>query len=268
MAKYSVHFNLKSKCFKDVNVTSENLRLRINKGDSNITVENVEASTEEQAREIAIKAANMLLDNLAVCYDEVLEIDHQSGWRFEKETENGNKHISVSISETIIPRDEIKVKKYNESGNLMGVFDSSVIRDVMDRSSHQPSASYFRKAKLSKHPFEKFRNLYLVVENIGHQINPHLTDSKLLEETLPIVFEDKEQSLENVAKVTPGFTFSGNLFKDVSTLLYRRNRCALDHAKRRMKVPYNPQDEQAVEGSLSLMEFVARSYLAYKKRPS
>jgi len=78
-------------------------------------------------------------------------------------------------------------------------------------------------------------------------------------------FSSNKQLLEEHSHVY-GFENSGDIFLDVATFLYKRNRVQLSHSKttKRKKIPFNPADEWEVQVSLPLAELVAKSLLSYE----
>ena len=76
------------------------------------------------------------------------------------------------------------------------------------------------------------------------------------------------QSLGHVAESIPGFVTGPDPFDTVAALLFKGNRCQLNHAKagKSKKVPFNPDDEREVREALTLMEFVAKSLLDYEQK--
>jgi hypothetical protein len=63
-----------------------------------------------------------------------------------------------------------------------------------------------------------------------------------------------------------GFDNTGDIFLDVATFLYKKNRVQLSHSKatKNKKIPFNPHDEREVEVSLTLAELVAKALLSYE----
>jgi len=78
-------------------------------------------------------------------------------------------------------------------------------------------------------------------------------------------FSSNKQLLEEHSHVY-GFENTGDIFLDVATFLYKKNRVQLSHSKasKNKKMPFNPNDEWEVQVSLPLAEIVANSLLSYE----
>jgi len=120
--------------------------------------------------------------------------------------------------------------------------------------------------------FGKFRNLYLIIENITSQIMDQVEprpskELPQLERALGICFMNKQASLENAANQDPDFERSGNIIADAAKYLYIAHRCELNHSKASSdhKVPFNEADEQSVKKAMKIAEFVAVTFMQYEE---
>lgn len=70
------------------------------------------------------------------------------------------------------------------------------------------------------------------------------TELELVRIALQECFSSNKQLLEEHSHVY-GFENSGDIFLDVATFLYKRNRVQFNHSKtsKRKKIPFNPADE-------------------------
>jgi hypothetical protein len=130
--------------------------------------------------------------------------------------------------------------------------------------------TYYRKATISKDPFDKFRNLYLAIENVASKIvvakgKGTSRELALVKIALQECFSSNTDLLKVHSHVS-GFENTGDIFLDVATFLYEKNRVQLSHSKasKIKKLPFNPHDEREVQVSLSLAELVAKSLLSYE----
>lgn len=99
------------------------------------------------------------------------------------------------------------------------------------------------QGSVAPHPFEAFRNYYLVVEHLaGQERGDHLD---LVENWL------RSHGVTDVA----GQTVDRSLLR----ALYKGGRCALNHAKRDFKVPTDPDDEAAIRKDLPIIKSLARA---------
>lgn len=167
--------------------------------------------------------------------------------------------------------EEISLVKQDTSGKVIETYDSTRSGEIQIRKQRD-SLSYFRKAQLTDDFFEKFRNLFLVVENITGQIlkAKGLTASNekdQLTKALSICFSSRETALKSAAHRAKGFHSTGNLMDDVAEYLYVVHRCQLNHAKpnRNHKAPFNADDERQVQEAIPLMEFMAKMFLQYEE---
>jgi len=145
---------------------------------------------------------------------------------------------------------------------------------VLNKVETKPSdaKSYYRRAAISEDPFDKFRNLYLAIENVASKIaaaeGEHFgygQELGLLKFALQECFSSNTKLLEEHSHGY-GFKNTGDIFLDVATFLYKKNRVQLSHSKasEEKKIPFNPAHERQVQGSLHLAEFVAGSLISYE----
>jgi len=163
------------------------------------------------------------------------------------------------------------IKKFNMKVFTKGGHRKRIPR-VLNKVEIRPSdaKTYYRKAALSQDPFDKFRNLYLAIENVASKIaaakGKHFRfELELLQFALKECFFSNRQLLEEHSHAY-GFENTGDIFLDAATFLYKKNRVQLSHSKASedKKIPFNPADEREVQGSLYLAEFVAGSLISYE----
>lgn len=249
MGLFIVEFDLRARC----PVTVENGDVIVDRGYSTITVRNVEADSTNDAANKARPKANALLDELWCQYEINLEIG--TGLTVMLQDSPTTRHIK-----------KLHLKIYTRGGHRKRY--PRTLKGVVIKASD--SKAYYRKAAISKDPFDKFRNLYLAIENVASKIaaakDKHFRyELQLLQFALQECFSSNKQLLEEHSHVY-GFENTGDIFLDVPTFLYKKNRVQLSHSKasEKKKIPFNPADEWEVQVSLSLAELVAESLLSYE----
>src|SRR4030042_5908758 len=249
MGLYIVEFNMRARS----PVTVENGDVIIDKGYATVTVRNVKADSVEDAENKAMPKANALLDELCRQYEVKLEVGNGCTIMLQDSPET--RHIK-----------EFDMKVFAKGGHR------KKIRRVLNKVEIRPSdaRTYYRKAALSKDTFDKFRNLYLAIENVASKIaaakGKHFGYGKelgLLKFALQECFSSNKKLLEEHSHAY-GFKNTGDILLDVATYLYKKNRVQLSHSKagEERKIPFNTDDEREVEGSLYLAEFVAGAALS------
>jgi len=251
MELFIVEFNLRGKS----PVTVENGDVIVDKGYSTVTVRNVEADSNDDAPEKARPKAKALLDEL--CWQNEIKLEIGNGYTVMKQASPTTRHI----------------KKYTIKVYATGGHRKRIPR-VLDKVEIRPSdaKTYYRKAAISEDPFDKFRNLYLAIENVASKIAAakgkdfgYGQELGLLKFALQECFSSNKKLLEEHSHAY-GFKNTGDILLDVATHLYKKNRVQLSHSKagEEKKIPFNPDDEREVEGSLYLAEFVAGSLISYE----
>ena len=249
MGIYIVEFNLRARS----PVTVEDGDAIVDRGYATVTVRNVKADSVEDAENKAMPKANAILDELCRQYEIKLEIGN--GCTIMLQDFPTTRHIK-----------EFHMKVFTKGGHRKR------IPRVLNKVEIRPSAAktYYRKAALSQDPFDKFRNLYLAIENMASKIaaakGEHFrSELELLQFALKECFSSNRQLLEEHSHVR-GFENTGDIFLDVATFLYKKNRVQLSHSKasEKKKIPFNPDDEWEVQISLPLAELVAESFLSYE----
>jgi hypothetical protein len=159
--------------------------------------------------------------------------------------------------------------KKDINGNIIEILDSSVIGPIKVKPNE--SKAYYRQAKISTDPFEQFRNYYLVCENIADKIRikdgqGSLKEQPLLEYAIRKCFVSNLGQLEKIYTSVYGSLLGGDIVSTVSELLYKANRCQLNHAKSTAdkKVPFNVYDEESVKKAIPIVESLALALLKYE----
>ena len=249
MELFIVEFNLKAKS----PVTVEDGDVIVDRGCPTVTVRNVEADSIDDAADKARPKADALLDELCRKYEMKLEIGN--GYTMMQQDSPTTRHI----------------KKYDMKVFTRGGLRKKIPR-VLNKVEIKPSdaKTYYRKATISEDPFDKFRNLYLAIENVASKIaaakGEHFrSELELLQFALKECFSSNRQLLEEHSHAI-GFENTGDIFLDVANFLYKKNRVQLSHSKasEKKKIPFKPTDKREVESSLHLAEFVAESLLSYE----
>lgn len=251
MELFIVEFDLRGKS----PVTVENGDVIVDKGCATVTVRNVEARSTEDAPEKARPKAEALLDEL--CWQNEIELEIGDGYTVAKQASPTTRHIK-----------KYTIKLYATGGHR------KKIPRVLNKVGTKPSSAktYYRRAAISEDVFDKFRNLYLAIENVASKIAAakgeefgHRQELGLLKFALQECFSSKEKLLEEHSHGY-GFKNTGDILLDVANYLYKENRVQLSHSKaaEKKKIPFNPDDERAVQGSLHLAEFVAGSLISYE----
>lgn len=249
MRLYIVEFNLKAKSPVEV----EQGDVVIDKGYATVTVRNVEADSHEDAANKARPKADSFLNELSLQYEINLEIGN--GYTVGPQDSPTTRHI----------------KKYTMKVKTLGGHRKKIPR-VLKEVEIKPSdaKAYYRKAAISQDTFDKFRNLYLAIENVASKIalakgERSRSELKILNFALQECFVSQEQLLKDNSHAY-GFENTGDIFGDVARFLYRTNRVQLNHSKagEDKKVPFNPDDEWRVRVSLHLAELVAKSLISYE----
>jgi len=246
MGLFIVEFDLKSR----PPITVENGEIIVDKGIPTVTVRNVQAESPDEAENKARVKAEAFLNELS--------------WQHQINLEVGN-------SWTIAPQDSpstrhIKYLTLKEGGFKGGhrIKYPRIIKEVVIRSSD--SKALYRKAEISQEPRDKFRELFLVIENIASKIvNNYRNETELIRKALRICFSSRLQELEHFVQ-SYGFTYNRDVIDGVSSELYGNYRTQLFHAKakRNKQIPFNPEDERKVQRILPLAEFVAKSLISYE----
>ena len=246
---YIVEFDLKTRS----PITVKNGDVILDKGCSTVTVRNVEADSTDDAPDKARPKAEALLDEL--CWQHGIKLEIGNGYTVMKQDSPTTRHIK-----------KYTMKVYTTGGHCKRI--PRVLDKVEIRTSD--AKTYYRKAAISQDPFDKFRNLYLAIENVASKIvaakgEACRTELELVRIALQECFSSNKQLLEEHTHVY-GFEKSGDIFLDVATFLYKRNRVQLSHSKtsKRKKIPFDPADEWEVQVSLTLAELVAESLISYE----
>lgn len=133
----------------------------------------------------------------------------------------------------------------------------------------------FYRGAVSKYCYDKFLYFYKVAEDISSLICQQSniswgSEREMLELGLQICFQNKLLDLVNQANKVGIVATQSEIIPKVASFLYQKNRCRLSHAKegKKKKVPFKPKDEESVKKALPLMEYVAKSFLAYAEKIS
>jgi len=249
MGLFIVEFNLKSRS----PLTVEDGDVIVDKGYSTVTVRNVEADSHDDAADKARPKADALLDELCTQYEISLEIGN--GYTVMPQDSPTTRHIK-----------KYTIKVFVKGGHRRKT--PRVLKNVGVMSSD--AKTYYRKAAISRDAFDKFRNLYLAIENVASKIaaakeQRFRRELDLLRFALQECFSSNKQLLENHSHVY-GLKNTGDIFLDVATFLYKRNRVQLSHSKasEKRKMPFDPHDEWEVQVSLPLAEVVSKYLLSYE----
>jgi len=249
MKLFIIEFDLRSRS----PVTVENGDVIVDKGYSTVTVRNVEADSTDDAINKARPKADAFLNELSWRYDLNLEIGSSLTVMIQDSPET--RHIKQHY-----------LKVYTKGGHRKKY--PRILKEVVIKASD--SKAYYRKAAMSQDPFDKFRNLYLAIENVASKIaavkgKDGCRDSELIEIALQECFSSNVQLPKEHSHVR-GLVCKGDNIQEVATLLFKGLRCQLNHSKASedKKIPFDPDDEREVQSVLPLAEFVAKSLLSYE----
>lgn len=144
---YIVEFDLKTRS----PITVKNGDVILDKGCSTVTVRNVEADSQDNAIDKARTEADAFLNELS--------------WQYEIGLEIGN-GLTVMIQDSPLTR---HIKKYHikVDVDIIGGRRKKVLHTLQEVAIKPSDAeAHYRKAAISQDPFDKFRNLCLVIDFI------------------------------------------------------------------------------------------------------
>jgi hypothetical protein len=268
MKIWTIGFALSRPSNVEAHAADGDIRFSLEIGGTALRVENIEADSEGSARGRVEQFANAFLNTLASSQNEALEIV-PSSWTSETSDEPGIKSVGGHLEAAASLRASVRVAKIDANGYVVEVRDSDRLGEIEIRNSD--AAAYYRKALLASDSFDRFRNYYLVVENVADRIRlkgpkSKLQEEPLLSQALTQCFSANPNSLLQAAQNVSGFSQTSGVFGDVASLLYKAYRCQLNHAKamESKRIPFNSADEKAVADALPLMAFVAKSLIDYE----
>jgi len=194
MGLFIVEFNLRARS----PVTVENGDVILDRGYSTVSVRNVEADSNDDAINKARPIADAFLNELS--------------WQHGIELEIGN-GLTVGPQESPATR---HIKQYDIKVKLTGGHRKKfprMLNEVIIKPSD--SKAYYRKAAISKDPFDKFRNLYLAIENVASKIaarkgKGRCRGSELIELAIRECFSSNVHLLEDHTHVR-GFVRQGDI---------------------------------------------------------
>lgn len=245
MPIFFVEFNLKSKA----PTTVENGDVIFNKGQSRVTVRNIQADSQDDAIDKARPKAEAFLDDLY--------------FRYEMPLETSGTGLAVGIQDSQNFRHSHSYATLEILGGHGKEFPDRLKQVVIKASD---AKAYYRKAATSQDSFSKFANLFLVIENIATKIVKNWsTETELIKRALKICFSSGLEDLEHFMRQRR-FEYKGDIIEEVTRIIYIDNRVQLFHSKQNSdkKIPYKLEDEERVQRFLPLAEFVAKSLLAYE----
>lgn len=245
MGLFIVEFDLKSR----PPTTVENGDVIVDKGYPTVTVRNVQAESHVDAENKARPKADAFLNELCWRYGINLEIG--TGLTIAPQDAPTTRHIKY-----------LQVKVGVKGGHRQKY--PRTLKEVITKPSD--SKALYRKAAISQDPRDKFRELFLVIENVASKIvRDWSNETELIKIALQICFSSRSQELEHFI-CQYGFKYKGDIISEVASNLYGNYRLELFHAKanRDKKIPFNPEDEGKVQRILPLAEFVARSLISYE----
>ncbi|MGB7293729.1 MAG: methylamine utilization protein MauJ [Thermodesulfobacteriota bacterium] len=264
-------FKINKKSPIEADSEKDGVKVSIKLGAENLVIENVDVNNQEDALKKADEVANNFLNTLSWKFGVDIGIKTDS-IRSEFIYESGKTTVYIQLLEGVsIDDGSLTIKKIDADGNVTETYDSRRPGKINVNSSE--AAFYHRRGRLSSDPFDRFRNFYLVVENIGDRIRIskaicHLDERPLLELALKECFGSDIRPLDSVARKVRGFDLNVDVISDVAKFLYKGHRCQINHSKalEDKKIPFNAEAEKEVKEALPLIEFVAKSLLEYEER--
>ena len=246
---------------------ADGVTVRTSVGTPALRIEGIHAASDEEAHSKALVAANRFLDGVHLRFGAVLAVQSTS-WTAQ-EPERGKIYAHFHEKLSLFASERIRVEMTSATtGESVVVYDSE--RPGPLCFTHSEAQAYYRKARCTEDTFEKFRNLYLAAESVGHRIcvatgATPADELARLEFALNEAFTNRAQLLREAAATSPHLA-NGDVVHNVAKLLYVDNRCALNHARpNQSRVPFNPADEEQVKGALPLMEFAVKALLTYEE---
>jgi hypothetical protein len=260
MPVFYVEFNLK----KRSPVTVKYGDVIVDKGHPCVTVRNIEADSYDDAIQKARPRAEAFLDDL--------------NFRSERVLETGT-GLGVGLQDS----PEFRHSDYHATLKAKGGHREK-FPDTLDDVATKPSdaKALYRRAAISEHPFDKFRNLYLAIENVASKIqvvkelgksevkqfseSGQSYEKGLLKLAVDEYFGKDPRSLKQIAKDLPEFDDVRETNPQVAKILFEGYRVQLNHSKalENKKIPFNLEDERTVQRVLPLADFVAKSLLSYE----
>jgi len=245
-------------------LTVENGDVILDKGYASITVRNVQADSDDDAIQKARPKAEALLDDLHFRHGIALETGTGSGAGLQDSPEFRHSGYHATL----------KVK-----GGHREKFPHT-LKDVAIKPSD--SKALYRRAAICQYPFDRFHNLYRAIENVASKIqvvkelgksevkqfseSGQSYEEGLLKLALDECFGKDPRSLKQVVKNLPEFDDVQETSPQVAKILFEGYRCQLNHSKalENKKIPFNLEDERAVQRVLPLADFVAKSLLSHE----
>ena len=259
---WAIRFSLTGPSAVNAFTVIDGATVKVYKNSQEMDVTNFVAHEQEHAIAAARLLGNIFLNKLSWKHNCHYEIAYPI--RAARLLPSGQEDVR-GIEPPIVYAASIEIKIMDSSGNVVG--DSTELGKI--EVGRSEAASYYRRAQLALDPFDKFRNFYSVVENVSSKIykkQPGEPEKIELERALTICFSNGLESLEDAAKADPNFNSREDTIDEVVRILYRSNRCELDHSKgyKDKKVPFDPQDEKEVLDVLPLVKFVAKTLLEHE----
>lgn len=247
MGIFIVEFNLADRTRSPVTV--KNGDVIVDKGYSTVTVRNIEADSDINADGQARLKAEAFLNELCWRYGINLEIGN--GWTVMLQDSPTTRHIKYFVLKVGVRGGHRR--KYPRT-----------LKEIVIKPSD--SKALYRKASISQDPRDKFREFFLVIENIASKIvRDWSNETELIKGALQICFSSRLHELEQFVQ-SYSFIYDRDVIDGVSSELYGNYRTKLFHAKakRNKQIPFNPEDERKVQRILPLAEFVAKSLISYE----
>jgi hypothetical protein len=257
------------------------MRVEVKENNSQVVISVVQAASIDEALKKASSAANQFLNELSRKFSVHLAIKGES-YAVEHVAPSGEKQVVVhpEPASCVMSGRLIAVKK-DASGNTVEVRDSQKPGKIDVKPSD--ATPYYRRAHLTNDSFDRFRNLYLASENVADKIRISKEysnkgdleriyglksyEESLLRLALDECFAKGPQPLIQAARHIHTFDDKQPVVPQVARILYKANRCQLNHSKASgdKKIPFDPQDEEEVKAALPLIESAAKSLLDYEQ---
>jgi len=267
---WTVSFVLDRPSPLEVYSETSGMRVEVKENNTQVVISAVQAASIDEARGKASSAANQFLNELSRRFSAHLAIKDES-YAVEHVAPSGEKQVVVHPEPDawVLSERAIVVKK-DASGNTVEVWDSQKPGKIDVKPSD--ATPYYRRAHLTNDSFDMFRNLYLASENVADKTRiskgySNTYEESLLRLALDECFAKDPQPLIQAARHIHTFDDGQPVVPQVARILYKANRCQLNHSKASgdKKIPFDPQDEEEVKAALPLMDFVAKSLLEYEQ---
>jgi hypothetical protein len=267
--KYTVGFQLATPSEIEAEAIVDLRLVRVSLGTTELVVESVDATSPEDARNLARLSANKFLDCVVGKTDSPMELVEGVSSVRRVRQEAGTAVTVTTVERTIRQSASLSLETRDANGNVITRVDPSRLGRIVVNQSD--AAAYYRRGLNAADPFDRFRNFYLVAENIAdkvaNRVSQRQREGEALRTALRECFKSDINRLERMVREVSNLQPGQDVYAETARLLYKGVRCELNHSKasQSKKIPYDADDEREVQAVLPLMKFVAKAMLAYEE---